>query len=333
MTNIRKILIGSLLFHVTAISCFAQSGSELTCNNYLHNVLETEKISKMSVAIERSGKIQYEFIDCKESEKNFSKETPLHVASITKIFTSALMIKLMENGKLSLYDNVRKYIPEFPFDDILVLHLLTHTSGCRATKGYTADNKQIFYQGLVRQFPVDTDFQYFSAGYNVLGDIIERVSGVFLQDYASQVIFDQLEMRNTKFTPHIGESGMSTTAEDLLKFARHILNIRKTGKAGILKPCSIDLMFREHTRGRYDRTPVFFLKSQTRRFGRYFGDLNSPETAGHAGSSGCFLLLDPKYDVSIVILTNGSKTIQASDENFNRINNLLMGQFSAVEEK
>jgi CubicO group peptidase (beta-lactamase class C family) len=311
-----------------SISCLAQSEGKAYCDAYLRNVCKTEKITGMSVAIEQSGKLLYEFADSDGKDKKFSKDTPLHVASITKIMTSTLLIRLMEDGKLSVYDNVQKFIPEFPVNDVMVLHLMTHTSGLRATKGYNPANKLPFYSGLERRVPVDMEFEYFSTGYNILADIVERLSGAPLEDYAKRIIFDPLEMKHTTLAPHIGESGMHTTAEDLLKFSRHILDIRKTGKAGILKPCSVDLMFREMTRGRYDRTTAFFLKSQTRRFGRYFGDLNSPEAAGHAGATGCFLLLDPKYDLSIVILTNGSKTIQAEDENFVRINNLLMGQFA-----
>ncbi|MFV0416333.1 MAG: serine hydrolase domain-containing protein, partial [Chthoniobacterales bacterium] len=298
--------------------------------DYLQAVIQKEKIEFMSVAIEQKGKILYEFVgtDGHEKNANFTKDTPLHVASITKIFTSALMIRLMEEGKLSIHDNVRQYIPEYPFDDILLLYLMTHTSGCRQTGGSIPKDKQAFYDGLVREFPADTDFAYFSAGYNVLSDTIERVSGQSIQDYGKTEIFDKLGMKNTRFSPHTGESGMRTTAGDLIKFSRHLLETRKTGEAGVLTPFSVDLMFREMTAGRYDRTPAFFLKSQTRRFGRCFGDLNSEEAAGHAGASGCFLMLDPKYDVIIVILTNGSQTIQQDDANYSRIINLLMARFA-----
>ncbi|OQA82195.1 MAG: hypothetical protein BWY31_03337 [Lentisphaerae bacterium ADurb.Bin242] len=87
-------------------------------------------------------------------------------------------------------------------------------------------------------------------------------------------------------------------------------------------------MFREMIRGRYDCTPAFFLKSQTRRFGNCFGDLNSEEAVSHAGATGCFLVLNPKYDLVAVILTNGRRTIQLDDANYSRIINLLMSRFA-----
>ncbi len=295
------------------------------CSSCLREVRKTEQIAAMSVAVERGGKILYSFTDSDGSLENFSADTPLAVMSITKIFTSALLIALMEEGRLSLYDNVRRFIPEFPFDDVLILHLMTHTSGL---SGYlnSPDGGKIFSR-LTREFPLDTNFKYYSSGYDILTEALERITGTDIRDYAKQRIFDPLRMNSSALESHTGKAGMMSTAGDLIRFSRHILEIRRTGVAGILKPCSVELMFREHTRGRYDRTPAFFRKSQTRRFGRYFGDLNSEEAVGHAGASGCFLLLDPKYDAILVILTNGSRTIQLSDENFARINNLLMGSF------
>ncbi len=327
----KYLLVRSAFLAVSlALPCSAESADTKFCDDYLREVIRKEKIEFMSVAIEQKGKILYEFAgtDGQEKNRNFTKDVPLHVASITKIFTAALMIRLMEEGKLSIYDNVRQYIPEYPFDDILLLYLMTHTSGCRQTSGSVAKDKKAFYGGLIRVFPADTDFQYFSAGYNVLSDVIERVSGMSIQDYGKKEIFDKLGMENTKFTPHIGESEMRTTTGDLVKFSRHLLEIRKTGKGGVLTPFSVDLMFREMTRGRYDRSPAFFLKSQTRRFGRCFGDLNSEAAVGHAGATGCFMVLDPKYDLVVVILTNGSRTIQLDDANYSRIINLLMSWFA-----
>lgn len=305
----------------------AASADTLKCNETLKGILEKENITGMSVGIEQNGNVLYEFAESDGKPNDFSKDTPLRVASITKIMTSTLLIRLVEEGKLSLYDNVRQHIPEFPFDDVQVLHLMTHTSGLYGSYTTFEEGRRDNYAKVSRVFSLDTDFKYYSAGYNILGDIIERQSCMKFESYAEKIIFAPLEMTHTKMTPGIAESGMVSTAGDLLKFSRHILNARKDGKAGILTVAGLDLMFREHTRGRYDRTPVFFIKSQTRRFSRYFGDLNSEESVGHAGSSGCFLLLDPKYDVSIVILTNGSNTIQNCDENFARINNLLMGKF------
>lgn len=322
-----KNIMGAIaVMAVTSLSLAASDDADF-CKDTLKNVMAKEKIQALSTAVDQNGKILFKHSACDGKKvKTINDETPLHVASITKIFTSALMLKLAEEGKVSIYDNVRRYIPEFPLDDILIHHLMTHTSGCRV--GGNLKNKKQMYEKTFRQFPCNTNFAYSSACYNVLGDIIERITGMPLEVYAKKTIFDKLDMKNSSLSPNMGESGMNTTALDLLKFARHILDIRKSGKAGVFKPFTVDLMFREHTAGRYDRTPVFFLKSQTRSFGNYYADLNSPETAGHAGSTGCFLLLDPKNDLAIAFLTNGSKSIQADDANFIKINNMLMGRFA-----
>ena len=329
--QLRKNALSALTCLVVTVgSSLAGSDSAKLCNDYLHQVRVRENISGLAVAFEQHGERRYFFAegDAEEGMERFTKETPLAVASITKVFVSTLIVKLMEEGRLSIYDKVQTVIPEFPFDNVFLHQLMTHTSGCHATQGYNLKKKALFYQGLTQAKPVGAEFAYFSSGYNILGDIVERTSGKTLQDYAQVMIFDKLDMRNTRMTPHIGESGMWTTTEDLLKFSRHLLDIHKTRKAGILKPFSVDFMFREITAGRFDRTPAFFLKSQTRVFGGYYGDLNAENALGHAGATGCFLLLDPTYDLSIVILSNGSKTIQKDDANFVKINNLMMGQFA-----
>lgn len=321
-----------LLTVMLALAGLAQSDNAAFCDAYLRNVMKTGTIARLSVAIEQGGKTRYAFAESDGQAKNkeFTAKTPLKVASITKVFTATLIVRLAEEGKLSLYDNVRKYVPEYPFDDVLLLHLLTHTSGCRNTKGYSHTAKKAFYESLCREFPVDTDFRYFSSGYDVLADVVERASGLMLQEYGKREIFDKLGMADTAFSPDgQGGAGMTTTAADLLKFSRHLLDIRKTGKTGILTRFSTDLLFREVTRGRYDRTPAFFRKSQTRRFGRLFGDLSSEEAVGHAGATGCFLLIDPQYDLSMVFLSSDSNLdFRSEDANYSRIFNLLMARFA-----
>jgi len=333
--NMRAVvLLLSGLVCMTGVSAgFAQGDNAAFCDAYFREVMRTGTISRLSVAIEQGGQTRYAFAGKDEKPRNveFTAKTPLPVASITKVFTATLIVKLVEDGKISLYDNVRRFIPEFPFDDVLLLNLLTHTSGCRnRTKGYSRAGKELFYDDLCREFPVDTDFRYFSSGYDVLADVVERISGMTLQDYGRQVVFDRIGMGSTVF-PDDGQggAGMTTTAEDLLKFSRHLLNVRKTGKTGILTRFSVDLMFREVTRGRYDRTPAFFKKSQSRRFGRYFGDLNSEEAVGHAGATGCFFCIDPEYDLAMVFLSADSNgEWKGSDESFARVCNVLMGCFA-----
>lgn len=323
--------LSGLVCMTGASAGFSQNDSAAFCDAYFREVMRTGTISRLSVAIEQGGQTRYAFAGKDDKNSDFTVKTPLPVASITKVFTATLIVKLAEDGKVSLYDNVRRFIPEFPFDDVLLLNLLTHTSGCRnTTKGYTRLGKKPFYDDLRREFPVDTDFRYFSAGYDVLADVVERVSGMTLQDYGRQVVYDRIGMENTRFADDgQGGAGMTTTAEDLLKFSRHLLNIRKTGKAGVLSRFSVDLIFRDVTRGRYDRTPAFFGKSQTRRFSRLFGDLSSEEAVGHAGATGCFLLIDPQYDLSMVFLSSDSNPdFRSEDANYSRIFNLLMARFA-----
>jgi CubicO group peptidase (beta-lactamase class C family) len=65
----------------------------------------------------------------KQAGKLIDSTSPLHVASISKTFTSAAILKLMEEGKLALDDNVQKYLPTFPYGNITIKNLLSHRSG------------------------------------------------------------------------------------------------------------------------------------------------------------------------------------------------------------
>lgn len=332
--NMRAIilLLPGLVCMTCASAGFAQNDNAAFCDAYFREVMRTGTISRLSVAIEQGGQTRYAFAVSDGNPKNagFTAQTPLPVASITKIFTATLIVKLVEDGNVSLYDNVRRFIPEFPFDDVLLLNLLTHTSGVRNRAGYSQKNKAPFYASLGREFPCDTSFSYFSSGYDVLADVVERAGGMAFQEYGRKIVFSPLKMADTKFSEDgQGGSGMTTTAADLLKFGRHILDIKKTGKPGVLTRFSVELMLREMTCGRYDRTPAFFKKSQSRRFGRYFGDLNSEEAVGHAGATGCFFCIDPEYDLAMVFLSADSNGgWRGSDENFVRVCNVLMGRFA-----
>lgn len=142
-------------------------------------------------------------------------ETVFHVASISKQFTAAAILLLMQDGKLSLDDDVHKYIPELPdFGSRITLrHLIHHTSGLRdqwnllglAGWRYSLDliTDDDVMSLMVRQR--DLNFQpgekhvYCNTGYTLLAQIVKRVSGQSLRDFTTNRIFVPLGMNNTHF--------------------------------------------------------------------------------------------------------------------------------------
>lgn len=140
-------------------------------------------------------------------------ETVFDIGSVSKQFTAACIVLLENEGKLSLDDDIRKYIPELPSYDegkITIRNLLHHTSGLRDyltlmyLSGISYDDyftEQMGLDILTRQkelnFKPGTEELYSNSGYLVLAIIIRRVSGESIGAFAQKNIFDPLEMKNT----------------------------------------------------------------------------------------------------------------------------------------
>jgi len=140
--------------------------------------------------------------------------TLFNLASASKPFTAASIVLLAQQGKLSLDDDIRKYVPKIPDygDTITIRHLLYHTSGIREYQaliifgGLGADNaytdKDVLNM-LSRQknisFKPGSKHQYSNSNYHLLGIIVARVSGKSLRAFADENIFKPLSMKNTMY--------------------------------------------------------------------------------------------------------------------------------------
>lgn len=290
----------------------------------------------MSCAYEQHGETRYRFTAQTDWE-GFDADTPVHVASITKVFTATLLMQLSEEGKVSLLDYVQKYIPEFPGADVPIISLMTHTSGWRNKTGHVAkcvDPKRHaeFYATLFKEAEVNERFRYMSQGYDILAEICEKVTGAAdVADLARDRIFRPLGMAHSAFAAHQGQAGLQITAPDLVKFGRHLLDVQRTRKTGILTPQGVDALFRRCLRPEFNRTPAFFVKSGYVGFGQYFGEVNTMEAVGHAGATGCFFLIDPGLDAVEVVLTNRISEkdthFSSCDANFARIFSVMATNF------
>ncbi len=141
-------------------------------------------------------------------------KTKFHVASLSKQFTAFLILKLEEEGLLSISDDVRTYIPELPNygKKITINHLLTHSSGIKdqwrllEIAGWRLDDviktEQIF-KLIVNQkslnFSPGDSFEYSNSGYTLLAIIIERITKMSFANYAQQTIFEPLQMNDSFF--------------------------------------------------------------------------------------------------------------------------------------
>jgi len=141
--------------------------------------------------------------------------TVFHVASMSKQFTAASIALLVQQGKLSLDDDVRKYMPELPDfgERITIRHLVHHTSGLRdqwsllglAGWRYSLDliTDDDVMSVMTRQkdlnFKPGEKHVYCNTGYTLMGLIVKRVSGMSLREFTSKNIFEPLGMTHTHF--------------------------------------------------------------------------------------------------------------------------------------
>ncbi|NAS13985.1 serine hydrolase domain-containing protein [Poritiphilus flavus] len=143
-----------------------------------------------------------------------SGKTVFRIGSTSKQFTAACIVLLAEQGKLSLEDNLKDLYPDFPdyASKITIRHLLNHTSGIRDylalsyLKGLRGDDyyeDAEIMQWLINQTDLNFDpgeeYLYSNSGYWLLGQIVEKVSGKNMADFAREQIFEPLNMNSTHF--------------------------------------------------------------------------------------------------------------------------------------
>ncbi len=143
-----------------------------------------------------------------------SPKTIFHVASVSKQFTAFAIALLADQGRISLDDDIRKYLPELHDfgHKITIKHLVHHTSGLRdqwnllALAGWRLDDVITRNQVLrlmshqeELNFKPGEEFSYCNTGYTLMGEIVSRVSGKTFSLWCSENIFKPLEMNNTLF--------------------------------------------------------------------------------------------------------------------------------------
>jgi CubicO group peptidase (beta-lactamase class C family) len=133
------------------------------------------------------------------------------IGSITKQFTAAAILKLEEEGKLSLQDVITKFIEDYPTHGhtITIEHLLTHTSGIKSytsmkewdaemhKKDFSPEEMINFFKKEPMDFAPGEEFLYNNSGYFLLGYIIEKASGKTYEEYLKDTFFEPLGMENS----------------------------------------------------------------------------------------------------------------------------------------
>lgn len=183
---------------------------------YVKTQMEEYKIPGMAIAIVKDGQVEYVqgFGVANPAGEKVTPNTPFLLASVSKSFTAVAIMQLVEDGKLNLHDPVVKHLQWFDVagdaeSQITISHLLYHTSGFSELGGVEAilipDGENALELG-VRDlasvkllFTPGEQFEYSNLNYNILGLIVQEVSGQTYEEYVEQYIFSPLGM-NHSFT-------------------------------------------------------------------------------------------------------------------------------------
>ncbi len=140
-------------------------------------------------------------------------ETPFDVGSVTKQFVAASILLLVEEGRISLSDDIRKHIPELPDygHTVTIDHLLTHTSGVRdwtwiaSVTEYRDNVLSVILRQRGLEFAPGEEWSYSNSGYELLREVVARVSGQPLAEFMRTRLFEPLGMRSTRYARDVRE--------------------------------------------------------------------------------------------------------------------------------
>jgi CubicO group peptidase (beta-lactamase class C family) len=179
----------------------------------------TDKTPGCAVGVGKNGQTVYTHgygMANLEYNVPITESTVLESGSVAKQFTASALVLLAQDGKLSLDDDIRKYLPEVPSfggQKITIRNLLTHTSGLRDQWGLLgiegrgpgsqvhspATTLDLVVHQKMLNFPPGSQYLYSNTGYALAGIIVERVSGKTLDAFTQERLFRPLGMTHTRW--------------------------------------------------------------------------------------------------------------------------------------
>ena len=274
------------------------------------------------------------------------------VASLTKVIaTTPAVMKLVEEGRISLSDPVSRWFPEFAapgYGEITILNLLTHTSGLQdimvgAKQSMTDAIRKAAGQKYRQQ--AGSHFRYADINFILLGELVLRLTGETLDVFCQEQIYGPLGTEETMFLPPrelaaaiaptagtragvvqdlnarrlggvAGHAGLFSSAYDLSRYARLMLGRGVIDDRRILSESVVAQMTTPYScsQGEVLRGLGWDMESQ---YSAPKGSFFSAASFGHTGYSGSSIWIDPQQDLFVIMLT---RRLNYSDtRNFNQL--------------
>ena len=319
-------------------------------DSILNSAIDDHLIPGAVLIVGHHGKVVYRRCYGSRSlepvQERMTLDTVFDMASLTKpLMTATAVMQLYEQGKLSPNDPVSKYVPDFAANgkqDITIRQLLTHYSGLPPDISL-ADPWEGKQEAYTRAFavkpihPPGVQFVYSDVNFIVLGALVEKISGLTLDEYAQRFIIKPLGLTHTRYLPPVSwKPSIAPTQYDqggMLRGIVHDPTSRRmggvAGHAGLFSTGDDMAVYAQNLLDRLAGRPSHFPLSRivlqkmiapeqpaTGTALRGFGwDIDSPYSGnrgtlfpvgsfGHTGFTGTSLWIDPVSDSYVVLLTN-----------------------------
>ena len=342
-----------------------------TIDKYVRKEMQDTRMPGVALGIVKGDKIVHlkGFGEADDSGGAVTSQTPFIIGSTSKSFTALAIMQLVEAGKLDPDAPVERYIPWFRVADeaasasITVRHLLNHTSGLSRTSGeeylLREDDSKGALEKAVRSLntaklnrPVGESFEYSNVNYNILGLIVQTVSGESYEQYTSEHILTPLDMNDSFLSvPEAERHGLATGHRYWFgrPFAGGGLPYNRAAvPSGYISSSAEDLshyLIAQLNGGRYEGAQVLSaegiaeLQRGTASMGPNISyamgwedtELGSVPVVRHSGDTGNFhatMILAPESRWGVVVLMNGSNGLRLAgmDGIANGVASLLLGR-------
>ncbi|MFL6373921.1 MAG: serine hydrolase domain-containing protein [Pyrinomonadaceae bacterium] len=344
----------------SVISASAQRGDKAVARQIddLAASVLAKPTAGLSVAVARDGRTIFSRgygIANVEHSVPVSTDTVFHIASISKNILAAVLLQLVESGKLSLDDEVKKYVPETPTHGIpiTVRQLINHTSGIYSfTSLPNADSNErldLTHQqvlDLIKDMPLDfepgTAWRYDNSAFYIAGMVVERVTDQNYGEYVRQHVFLPLGMASARMcdahmiVPHLS-AGYESNGKAIVNAP--FMSWKLPSAAGAICTTAADLIKwqvaldsgRLLSPGmlRLMRTPTTLRDGTVidYGFGTRVGSMDGHPVLGHTGNGGGFgsvLLNYPNDHLTVVVLMNTGSSSHAALEIAAKIGRMIL---------
>lgn len=235
--------------HIFGQNLDSSKSIELFIDSVAKKQMEVFEIPGLAIGLIMNNKVVYAKgfgVQSLDSMIPISDSSLFHMASVSKPFVATAVMQLVEKGKISIDSSLDSYLPYFRMADnrykkITVKHILSHSSGIPDVKDYEWDKPQYDDQAAERyvksfadkqlKFNPGEKFSYSNAGYDILADLISKVSGLSFENYMRQNIFNPIGMTRSTFlkaqvpehiatSPHTLGSNLEITVSKIYPYNR-----------------------------------------------------------------------------------------------------------------